>query len=651
MDFFAAQQASRRRTRLLVVFYLLATLAVAAAVTAIFAGAWLWAGVTPIQPDAAWLETRWQTLAGVAGITIAFIALASLYRVVSLRGGGARIARELGANPLPPDASDPLRRRLRNVVEEMAIASGVPVPEIYLLEQEGGINAFAAGYFPEDAVVAVTRGALEQLDRDELQGVVGHEFSHILNGDMRLNVRMLGPLFGITILGLLGRSLLRNLRLQRSIGSSRKSSGSLPAVLVAAGLVVVGWVGVTAARMIKAGISRQREYLADASAVQFTRQPQGIAGALKKIGGSQEQSWFTRADSEEVNHMLFASGARLRGWFATHPPLDRRIRRLDPGFDGEQMPAPSAPPEAGAPVAGFAAAQANEHFAFDPQTVPEQAGNPDASQVAAAHELHQGIPPPLFEAAHGDMGALLLTLSLALHRDPELREPQLAYLAQRLGPVRAAEVAELAAELRSIGPQYRLPLLDLAFPALKRRPDGQHQFIVELLEHLVHVDARIELFEYCLVRIVQAGLLRARFPWRQTTQRRPGAADLREALLDLFAILARKGHADSSMAAEAFTAGIRELGVGLARRPDDGMRGERDWQARLDEALPVLAGLRDDDRRRVVAALATTASHDRRISVAESELLRACCAVLDAPLPPLYARFTGDGGVVEADRG
>jgi Zn-dependent protease with chaperone function len=401
MDFFAAQQASRRRTRLLVVFYLLATLAVAAAVTGIFAGFWLWAEVTPIQPDAAWLETRWQTLAGVAAITIVFIGLASLYRVVSLRGGGARIARELGANPLPPDASDPLRRRLRNVVEEMAIASGVPVPDIYVLEQEGGINAFAAGYFPQDAVVAVTRGALEQLDRDELQGVVGHEFSHILNGDMRLNVRMLGPLFGITILGLLGRSLLRNLRLQRSIGSSRKSSGALPVVLVAAGLVVVGWVGVTAARMIKAGVSRQREYLADASAVQFTRQPQGIAGALKKIGGIQEHSWFTRADSEEVNHMLFATGAPLRGWFATHPPLDKRIQRLDPEFNSESKPSAPRPSDIGPSVADISAAQP---FAFDPQTVPEQAGNPDARQVAAAHGLHQSIPTTIYAAAHSDMG-------------------------------------------------------------------------------------------------------------------------------------------------------------------------------------------------------------------------------------------------------
>jgi Zn-dependent protease with chaperone function len=639
MDFFAAQQTSLRRTRLLVFFYLLATLAVAAAVTAIFAGVWLWAEVSPIEPDAAWLQSRWQTLTGVAGITIGFIALASLYRIVSLRGGGARIARELGANPLPPDTGDPLRRRLRNVVEEMAIASGVPVPEIYVLEQEGGINAFAAGYLPEDAVVAVTRGALEQLDREELQGVIGHEFSHILNGDMRLNVRMLGPLFGITIVGLLGRTLLRNLRLQRSFGSSRKSSGALPVVLVAAGLVIVGWVGVTAARMIKAGVSRQREYLADASAVQFTRQPQGIAGALKKIGGLKEQSWFTRADSEEVNHMLFATGAPLRGWFATHPPLDRRILRLDPDFDGKLMPPPSPPLETGPSAAGMAAAQASgdQQFAIDPQAVPEQAGNPDASQVAAAHGLHRSIPPALFTAAHSDTGALLLTLSLALHRDPELREPQLAYLAQRLGPARAAEVAELEAALRGIGPQFRLPLLDLAFPALKRRPDGQQQFTVELLEHLVHLDARIELFEYCLVRIVQSGLLRARLPWRRTARGRSRAGRLREALLDLFAILARQGHEDAVTAAEAFAAGVQALGIGLVPGPDDSLRGEQDWQTRLDQALPVLASLRDDDRRRVVAALARTASHDRQITVAESELLRACCAMLETPLPPLYA--------------
>ncbi len=640
MDFFAAQEQSRRRTRLLVFFYLLATLAVAAAVTAIFTGVWLWAEISPIEPDAAWLENRWRTLLGVALGTMALIALASLFRILTLRGGGARVARELGGSPVAPDTSDPLRRRLRNVVEEMAIASGVPVPEIYVLEQEAGINAFAAGYLPEDAVIAVTRGTLEQLDRDELQGVIGHEFSHVLNGDMRLNVRMLGPLFGIMVIGLIGRTLLRNLRLQRSISSTSRSRGSVPVVIVALGLAVVGWVGMLAARLIKAGVSRQREYLADASAVQFTRQPLGLSGALKKIGRLSEKSYFARADSEEVNHMLFASGQRLSGLFATHPPLLDRIQRLEPGFDGDlaqQMDDPAQATSRLPAGVSAAAADAGHRFALDAEGVPGQAGNPDASQVAAAHGLHRSIPPALYSAAHSDDQSLLLVLALVLHNDRVLRDAQLSLLGQQLGPMRAADIAELNAAVRQLGPQFRLPLLDLAFPAIKQRPAGQLQFLVELTQQLIHSDQRVELFEYCLASILKTGLFRAQSPGRRSVQRRQGQQKSRDALLDLFAIFARHGHLDPATAQAAFSAGIRKLGSNIDATAEDALRGQQDWQSSLDQALLVLTGLRPEDRRRVVTGLAQTASHDGQITIAESELLRVVCAVLDCPLPPLYA--------------
>jgi Zn-dependent protease with chaperone function len=281
LDFFDAQDKRRRATRWLVLVFLLATTVIIAAVTLIVAAA-----LALAQPqlaagalDPAWLSANAGLLATVAGATAGVIGLASLYRTARLSAGGGQVARELGATPVPTDVQDPLRRRLRNVVEEMAIASGVPVPEIYVLEQEPGINAFAAGFNPGDAAVAVTRGTLETLDRDELQGVVAHEFSHILNGDMRLNIRLMGLLFGILAIALAGRMVLRGTRHVRVSGRSGRN-GAPVVLVVGVGLFLIGSIGVLFARLIKAGVSRQREYLADASAVQFTRQTQGIAGAL-----------------------------------------------------------------------------------------------------------------------------------------------------------------------------------------------------------------------------------------------------------------------------------------------------------------------------------------------------------------------------------
>ena len=277
------------------------------------------------------LRSNASILIATALIATLFILGSSLYKRRDCHPVVDQVARELGGTPVATDVRDPLRRRYRNIVEEMAIASGVPVPEIYVLEAENGINAFAAGYAPGDAAIAVTRGALETLDRDELQGVVAHEFSHILNGDMRLNIRLMGVLFGIMVLGLIGRLIVRG-GYHTSIVSSRRDRGTPVVLIVGLGLVILGGIGVFFARLIKAGVSRQREYLADASAVQFTRQSEGIANALKKIGGYADGSSITAADPEEVSHMLFGSGSRLAGLFATHPPLTKRIQALDPGL-------------------------------------------------------------------------------------------------------------------------------------------------------------------------------------------------------------------------------------------------------------------------------------------------------------------------------
>ncbi|MGD8323007.1 MAG: M48 family metallopeptidase, partial [Gammaproteobacteria bacterium] len=331
MDFFARQEQSRRTTRYLVLLFALAFLSVALATAIVVAALFqfLPAFDQPLLSTTIGDGTRSVLIPFLAtiGIVLLLMVIASAGRSATLSRGGASVARMLGGTEIHGDSKDPLHRRLVNVVEEMSIAAGVPVPDIFVLESESGINAFAAGLEHSDAAVAVTRGALERLNRAELQGVIAHEFSHILNGDMRINQRLIGFSFGILVLALAGRWMLRSMRFTRR---SRSDKGSI-ALILGIALAVIGSIGVFFSRLIKAAVSRQREMLADASAVQFTREPDGLAGALKKIGGYSSD--FTAAEAEEVAHMLFGRGSRaFRGWFATHPPILDRIRALDPSF-------------------------------------------------------------------------------------------------------------------------------------------------------------------------------------------------------------------------------------------------------------------------------------------------------------------------------
>src|SRR5258706_15857746 len=326
MNFFEQQARSRSHTKRLVLLFALAVVAIVFAVDMVVLIAvdrFGSHGMHTLSPRLLWLlhpgAAFWATLS-----VIGLIGIGTLYKTSSLSAGGSAVASEFGATLVSSDNSNFAYRRLRNVVEEIAIASGVPVPEIYVLENEQGINAFAAGFTPADAAITVTRGALERLTRDELQGVIGHEFSHILNGDMRLNIRLMGTLFGILLIALAGQKVLQNMR-----GDSKDG---WPILLAALALMLIGYVGLFFGRLIKAGVSREREFLADASAVQFTRQATGIAGALKKIGALEFGSKLSGSNAEEVSHMLFGDGVGLSAMFPAHPPPDQRIRRMQPRY-------------------------------------------------------------------------------------------------------------------------------------------------------------------------------------------------------------------------------------------------------------------------------------------------------------------------------
>lgn len=637
MNFFDAQDNAKRTTRRLVIVYVVATILIVAGI-ALITGVALWNFTRTTASGTFSFELLWRQQGDVMMIAALLATLvivgATFYKVATLSAGGGRVARDIGGTLVSPDTTDPLRRRLRNVVEEMAIASGVPVPEIYVLEEESSINAFAAGYTPADAAVAVTRGTLELLDRDELQGVIAHEFSHILNGDMRLNIRLMGVLFGITVLGLIGRTILRGTRHGRS-------KNGAPVMLVGAGLAVLGFLGVFFARLIKASVSRQREYLADASAVQFTRQTSGIADALKKIGGYHRGSFITSADPEEVSHMLFGAGAKLRGAFATHPPLEDRIRALDPNFSEADYPVidPRERNQAReiTGTVGVASAFAGSAAqAVSSDAITESVGQPADEHVLYAAGIRSAIPTDLYDAAHSAELSYLLAVALVLDRDGPSLERQLLICKERLGEERAAIIRRLYDALGQLGPEFRLPLLEVAFPALKNRPVPHLSFLIELCSRLIDVDGQFDLYEFCFLRILTVNLRHAVEPAARHEPRHAPKKQIRRAAIDLLRILADYGTDDPAAKKRAFKAGISTLPTWASAHNFEAP--EKLTVELLSHSLGLLTTLNSSGRRMLIRAVSAVAMHDERLTIAEAELVRAICATLDLPLPPILVQ-------------
>ena len=636
MNFFAVQDQARRSSRRLIILYLLATALIVAGVSLVAAGL-MYNPYLSGQPFSLteFVGVQAQTLITTAVITTLFIAGATLYKTTQLSSGGSQVAQQVGGTLVSPATTDPLRSRLRNVVEEMAIASGVPVPEIYVLERENGINAFAAGFAPGDAAIAVTRGALELLDRDELQGVIGHEFSHILNGDMRLNIRLMGVLFGIMSIGLMGRMLLRGLRFSGS--GSRRGKGVPIVLLLGLGLTILGAIGVFFARVIKAGVSRQREYLADASSVQFTRQSSGLANALKKIGGFEAGSLIRSTDPEEVSHMLFGTGSRLSGWFATHPPLTQRIRALDPGFRETDYPRVSLRDRDNITIttddarrAGFAPTPSG--FTLSPESISDSVGRPTEQHVAFAEHVRKNLPDVLYDAAHSSELSYLLVIALLLDRDGRVLQRQLALSGERLGEQRARLVGQYFDALQKMAPEYRLPLLEIAFPALRQRPAPQLAYLIELAERLIEMDGVIDLREYCIYRVLTGNLRHSIDPSHRPRIARTGRKVVRDAAVNLLRLVAHHGHSTSSEGEAAFRAGLHVFGRwGEAYE----YNGDHELSTvELDQSLDQLIALNGAGCQMLLDAVTKVVLHDGQLGITEAELVRAVCASLEIPLPP-----------------
>jgi Zn-dependent protease with chaperone function len=639
MNFFKRQDEARRASRRLVVLFGLAVLVVVASVDLV-AFLLLRQGEAHahgyVPPLGEWLATHPRMVLGTTLAVLAVILLASAYKTLVLGGGGGVVARSLGGVRVSPDTTDPLQRRLLNVVEEMAIASGVPMPEVYLLEQESGINAFAAGHNVSNAAIGVTRGALTTLNRSELQGVIAHEFSHILNGDMRLNVRLMGLLFGLLVIALIGRTVLRG---ATRVRGDRKGSVMI-VVLIALAVLIIGYIGLFFGRLIQAAVSRRREALADASAVQFTRDPLGLRGALVKIGASTAGSRVGNPEVEEVAHMLFAPG--MRRFFATHPPLLERLKAIDPRFDPQEIdaararmtaeaaagieaePKPSAPKvKGGSGVFALPAAA--------PSVVAELVGNPGTAHMQLAREIRQSLPETIVAAGRHAQSARALLLALALDSNPESRARQKQVIAVRLTADIAAATGALEADVDALEPEQRIPALLRTFPALRQLTHEERVQLMACLNGMLPGTGSVALHSYVLRKLAQMHLRDDLNPVARA--RRLTLDAVQQDAQVLFSVLARHGHSDETGARRAYEAGMHHLFP--RERPAYRIAGP--WAGALDLALSRLDQLAPVAKELLVEAMVATVTHDQQLTIGEAELLRAVCASVHCPLPPLVA--------------
>ena len=630
MDFFDRQDQARKNTKRLVVYFVLA---VACIITAVYLACVLvFVGASAKHGHSVPLWNSDIFFYSAMG-TLAVIVFGSLYQISALSGGGSVVAESLGGRLLNPGSADPHERKLLNVVEEMSIASGVPMPKVYVMDEESGINAFAAGHTTDDAVVAVTRGCLQTLNRDELQGVIGHEFSHILNGDMRLNIRLMGMIFGILCIATIGRILLRT-----------RGEKKNPLPLLGLALIVIGGLGVFFGRLIQAAVSRQREFLADASSVQFTRNPGGLSGALQKIGavGSQMES----DHASDACHMFFGNGLKssLFESFATHPPLEERIRAIDPQWDGKFPLAKDVPllRAAAEPRTGYAGLVSNLSAASTArppartvvraQAVMLNLGKPTPLHLRYAEEMRNSFPDSIRDATRDSAGAVALIYALLLSDDEATRASQLDGLAKQAGANIQARVAALLPDLAPIAARTRLPLVNIALPALRLMQPREFAEFNRTLKWLIESDEQIDLFEFVLKKILDRNLA-AHF-----TPRKPPIAQfytVKPLLPDaavMFSALANTSSGDDAEVRKAFETGApylraQEGELALLAQNDCGLQ-------QIDAALNRLALAVPQIKKNVLEASIRIVGADGVIQEREAELLRAVAETLDCPMPP-----------------
>ena len=633
MDFFDHQERARKRTGRLVFFFVLAVLGIIAGVYFLVMAVFGYSAAEELRPGETFAWFRIDILAGVAVGTSALVGCAALFRMSQLSGGGQGVAQSLGGQRVDSASTEPRERQLLNVVEEIAVASGVAVPPVYVLWDEAGINAFAAGFSSRDAVIGVTRGCLEQLNRDELQGVIAHEFSHVLNGDMRINIRLMGVLFGITFITLGGYYLARSFRFAQR-GKNNATGGI---VLFGVGLMAIGWIGTLFASLIRAAVSRQREFLADASAVQFTRLPAGIGGALLKIGGLTGHAQLKAARAAECSHMFFGDALKrsFMNLWSTHPPLEERIGAILPGLDLQH---PTAALEAlGARPAeaalGFSSLRGGGSMQVTPDQVVAGVGQPDPLHQAYAAELMNTMDEELKRLVHDPLGARAVAYGLLFDTDPEVRIRQLG-LVSREDPLVLVALERAEQRLKQLDPTDRLSLLDLAIPRLTNLSSQQQETLLLVIQGLVRADLTVSLFEFALEHVLVRHLQVAQPGSRAVPIRRTSLRSMSHGCRLVLSALAHAGSEDAAAAESAYRVGADQIEWQGTKGAPELLSPRECGVVALGQALDELEASAPRDKQRFLRACVVTVTTDGRVTGSEAELLRAVAAGIDCPLPP-----------------
>lgn len=658
MDFFEQQEQARHKTRRLVFYFFMAVSSMILLIYSLIQGLGIFTGFNRHPYDFAsqsLLEEAWngKLFLEVSLGTLLVIFCGSTFKILSLSAGGSALAESLDGRLVSTTTQDSDERKLLNVVEEMAIASGVPMPKVYVLDGEKGINAFACGHSTSDATVAVTHGCLVLLDRDELQGVIAHEFSHILNGDMRLNLRLAGLLFGIFCIATIGRILL-NFR-----SSNRNDRNALPILGLA--LLAVGSIGLFFGRLIQASICRQREFLADASAVQFTRNPAGVSQALKKIGGYGFGSWLISNHAPDVGHFFFSNGIPRSGpgLLATHPPLEQRIRAIDPAWDGifprvdltairQEITQEKGQPRAvfmdGKMIILGAAMESESRIktppVLKPHSIVSSFGKTSPMHLKYARELREAIPETTRTAAREPLGAAALLFALLLETDETLRASQLEVIKSRFSAEMAKRVEDIRPDVAEVALKARLPLVNVCLGALKQLSPADYRKFQSTLDPLSPKEGASGLFAWVLQTIVTRHLSVA-----FGSEPHPGIQfySLKPLLPDcalVLSMLARAGAQEEPKIQEAFDAGIPYLQAPL-QAPLELAPANQCSVTALQTSLNRLAQSAPLVKKHVLQACAHVVGADGIIQETEAELLRGVADTLDCPLPPWQTAAAG----------
>ncbi|WP_068545152.1 M48 family metallopeptidase [Thalassotalea crassostreae] len=631
MDFFQAQQDARRSTKRIVLMFVLAvtSLIVMTNILVMFVFGYFAADDT-VNNIVEVPAFDWQLFIFIAVCVCVVVFAGSIYKTMSLGGGGKAVAEALGGRLVNQQAKDLDERKLLNVVEEMAIASGCPVPQVYILDQEFEINAFAAGFKNSDAVIGVTLGCIEQLDRDELQGVIAHEFSHVLNGDMRLNMRLLGILHGILVIGYIGYYILRTVR-----GNSKNTG---PILALGAGLVAIGFGGNFFGNMIKSSVSRQREYLADASAVQFTRSKEGIANALNKI--SNVGSNLESPVAPQMSHAYFSTGVSsfVESMFATHPPIEKRIKAISPYyFIKEKIEKSKAKDEKQQQQSAKSRPIQEQHDAANIITsaviaaqVLKNIGNVDDQQLATAKQIISEFPEDVFTAIHDITGARAFIYCLLLDDDEIVLNRQLRRIKEFGDKDMIDHVLALRESVNSLEVRHRLPLIDIAIPTLKQLSQGHFELFEVNMEQLIDADGKWDLFEWILQKLMVKHVASHYQKTHHKRQRQARLSQCQQELGVLFGFLLQHGNRSEEQITFLKPVLTKETGVANIEFPD----GKSLKVEYLEVALNRLANIAINDKPKLIRACLCIITVDKIFSVKEMELLRAICDVIDCPVPP-----------------